>query len=346
MGNATRVRCGQTVEKVDDAAGGATASSTSVDVIVPMRNEAKKLPAFVAMLRAQTLQPARIIVADGRSTDGSRELLESMAADLPGLMVVDNPRRVVPAALNVCLGHVSSALVARMDTHAEYAPDYLETVVAALTQDPALGGVGGAMTTAGRGPWGSAIASTLSRPFGLGGARHRVGGAAGPIPHVFSGCYRTEVLREVGGWDERFHANEDFETDTRIVQSGRTLWLEPAATSTWFVRDTPAALALQMWRYGYYKGLTLNLHPRAVKARQTLPPLLVLTLALGAVVAPRPTALGAAAYAAVAATLGGRAAAADGADPWRGALIPPVVHLCWGSGLLVGVVRFARSSRR
>lgn len=317
-----------------------------VDVIVPMRNELGKLPAFVAMLQAQTLQPRRVIVADGASTDGSRELLESLRSELPDLVLVDNPARVVPAALNICLRHVSSAVVARMDTHAEYAPDYLETVVATLRENPGVSGVGGAMTTAGRGPWGRVIASTLSRPFGLGGARHRVGGEAGPISHVFSGCYRTDALRAVGGWDERFHANEDFEADTRIIASGGTLWLEPAARSTWFVRDTPRALAVQMWRYGYYKGLTLNLHPGSMKARQAVPPLLVVSLVLGSVTVQRSTRLGAVAYAAAAGALGARAALADGAEAWRGAVIPPVVHLSWGAGMLVGLLRFSRAARR
>ena len=316
-----------------------------VSVIIPCRDERPKLPQVLAMLRAQTLPPDEIVVADGRSTDGSREFLEEAANDVPGLRVVDNPRRIVPAALNVALAATTGRYVARMDTHATYAPDYLETVVRVLDERQDVAAVGGAMATEGRGDWGRAIASTLRRRFGLGGASHRVGGAAGPAPHVFSGCYRREALEDAGGWDLRLRANEDFEADQRVARSG-LIWLEPSARTTWYVRESLPALARQMWRYGYYKGLTLRLHPSSLKVRQLAPPLLVAGLA-GLSLVHRPAAGAAgAAYVAAAAGLGARAAAEDGADAWRGALVPPVVHGAWGAGLLAGLLRFAAVRRR
>ncbi|MFC3686820.1 glycosyltransferase [Aquipuribacter hungaricus] len=318
----------------------------TLTVVIPARDEIERWPAVLERLRAQTLQPDQVVVADGTSTDGSREWLDRVAADDPSFVVVDNPRRVVPAALNVALAAATGDLVARMDTHADYADDYLEQVVGFLRATPGAAGVGGAMETAGRGAWGAAIASVLSRPVGLGGARHRVGGAPGPIVHVFSGCYRREQLVAAGGWDERLHANEDYEMDVRVAESGSPVHLQPAARSTWYVRRTPRALALQMWRYGYYKGLTLHLHPGSLRARQLAPPLVVLGLLLGPLVSRRGWAAGAAGYALLSGALGARAAHADGAEPWRGAVVPALVHLSWGAGLLAGLVRFAPERRR
>ena len=314
--------------------------SRRVSVIVPSRDEAHNLPRVLAMISAQTRQPDEVVVADGMSTDGSREWLAAAPRTDFDLRVVDNPDRIVPAGLNRALEAATGDIVARMDTHADYAPDYLEQVVGFLEEHPEVDAVGGAMATAGRGPWGTAIAATLSRPFGLGGARHRVGGAPGPIQHVFSGCYRRAALVRVGGWDERFQANEDFEADLRVAETGGAIWLHPDARSTWYVRSDLRTLARQMWRYGYYKGLTLHVHPSSLRARQLVPPALVLGLVAGTVVRPRLAALAAATYLAVAGTAGARAAATDGASALRGACVPPVVHLSWGAGLIAGAVRF------
>ncbi len=144
---------------------------------------------------------------------------------------------------------------------------------------------------------------------------------------------------EAGGWNERLHANEDFEADLRVAASGWSIWLEPSATSTWFVRESIHGVALQMWRYGYYKAITLKLHPRSLRLRQTAPPALVLALVTGLVQRSRAGVLLGLAYALSAGMLGAMAARSDGASPWRGAAIPPTVHLSWGAGLLVGLIK-------
>lgn len=309
-------------------------------VIVPCRNEMGNLPTFLAGLEAQTLLPREVVVADGMSQDGSAQWLRTQAAGRPWLNVINNPEQIVPFALNHALACASGDIVARMDTHARYAPDYLATLVAYLVDHPEVGGAGSAMDTAGRGEWGRAIAATLRRPFGLGGARHRVGGGAGPIPHVFSGCYRTQVLLDVGGWDVRLHANEDFEADIRINASGAAIHLVPQARTVWYVRESLPALAKQMWRYGYYKGITLHLHPESLQLRQLAPPIAVLGLLLGWTVRRRSSAVAAAGYFLGTAALGACAARADGASPARGAPVPALVHLSWGTGLIMGWTRF------
>lgn len=313
-----------------------------VSVVVPSRNERRRLPEVLAAIEAQTLRPDEVIIADGMSQDGSREWLAAAARQRPWLTAVDNSKRSVPAALNVALRRATGDLVARMDTHADYPPDYLDTLVRLLQEQEGLTGVGGAMHSAGSSEWPKAIAAVLRHPIGMGGARHRVGGAAGPIDHVFTGCYRRSALLAVGGFDERLLANEDFELDTRLRARGGTLWLQPAARSTWHVRDSVPALARQMFRYGYYKALTLRLHPRSLKLRQLAPPLLVLGLVGAACYRTRLGGLALAGYLTLAGGVGARVAATGGASAWRGAVIPPVVHLMWACGLITGLVRFAR----
>jgi hypothetical protein len=91
-----------------------------------------------------------------------------------------------------------------------------------------------------------------------------------------------------------------------------------------------------MWRYGFYKALTLTMHPGSLRARQLAPPALLLSLLAATLVRPRSGAALALAYASVAGAAGARAARSDGASAWRAAVVVPVVHLSWGAGLLAG----------
>ncbi len=318
-----------------------TVDSVRISVVVPCRNERVRLPAVIAGIEAQTLPPDEVIVVDGMSTDGSREWLCDAAKNRPWLRVVDNPRRTVPTAMNIGLDHTRGRYVARMDTHADYAPTYIAELIGVLDADAGIVAAGSAMNTAGHGAWGRAIAAVLRRPIGMGGAAHRVDRPAGPVDHVFTGCYRRAALVEAGGYNERLLANEDFELDARLRAAGRTIWLTPTAHSTWFGPDSLAALARKMFRYGHYKALTLWLLPNSVKPRQLAPPTLVLALATTVAVRPRWGALALLTYAGTVGAVAARGLRPGEAATWRVVCVPPVIHLAWGIGLLTGLLRFA-----
>src|SRR5438034_11028745 len=88
-----------------------------ITIIMPIRNEA----AFIArLLRAVFDQdyPAdrtEVIVADGMSTDGTRELVRSLQQEHPNLRLIDNPQRIVSTALNTELAHARGQVIIRID---------------------------------------------------------------------------------------------------------------------------------------------------------------------------------------------------------------------------------------
>ena len=80
-----------------------TSGTPLVSLIIPCRNEERFLPALFASLDRQQTERfcLEIIFVDGCSTDRTRPLLEEYAASHPEVTVLDNPARIVPAAMNL-----------------------------------------------------------------------------------------------------------------------------------------------------------------------------------------------------------------------------------------------------
>jgi succinoglycan biosynthesis protein ExoA len=312
----------------------------TVAVIVPVRNERPRLPGLLTGIERQTRRPDEVIFSDGASDDGSRAWLEQASLSRPWLKLVDNPDEVIPAALNRAAATANSDVIARMDAHADYDPEYLAELVGTLEDRPDLVGVGGAMATSGAGPWGRAIAAVLASRWGLGGTPHRVGGEPGPVEHTFCTAYRRAVVLASGGWDRRLLANEDVELDHRVRRHG-DIWLVPSARTTWYTRDDPRALARQMWRYGYFRARTAHLHPSTFKARHLAPLAVLVSPLVATTVGRRLGAAVAGAYLAGGAAVAVRAARRSGASPARAAIALPIIHLSWGAGYGAGLARHA-----
>src|SRR6187399_3090677 len=144
-----------------------------VSVIVPCRNERGHIREFLDSLLAQDLDPdceVEILVADGMSDDGTREILREIAAIHSNVRIADNPGRIVSTGLNAAIEASSGDLIIRMDAHTVYAPDYIRECVRASTKSKA-DNVGGPWVAKGRGLLGRAIASAFRVRFCTGGGK-------------------------------------------------------------------------------------------------------------------------------------------------------------------------------
>jgi glycosyltransferase involved in cell wall biosynthesis len=283
-----------------------------------------------------------VIVADGGSTDET-----AMLARSAGATVVENPKGNTPSGLNAALAAAQGEIVVRFDAHGTMPPGYVAASVRALDEEAGVVGAGGWVQVQATGPWGRAIGAALASRFGIGNSRSwRRPRSAQPRVDVDTfplGCWPAERLRAVGGWDERFVRNQDFELNYRLREAGGRLVFDPAIWSFYRPRESLRGIAQQYWDYGRFKALTVATSPRSLRPRQIAPVGLVAT-ATAALLPIRVARAARVALAGYGLVLVGTTASSRGG--WRTMVVLATIHGVWGAGLVVGLVQVEARSLR
>ncbi|MDY6872838.1 MAG: glycosyltransferase family 2 protein [Chloroflexota bacterium] len=262
-----------------------------VSIIIPCFNERGTIQPLLDALNQQSFPSTEmeVVIADGGSTDGTQAAIAEWQAGHPQLNVVlvENSAQSIPAALNVALTASRGSVIVRLDAHSEPRRDYVERAVRALEEERGQN-VGGVWEIRpGNEGWiARSIAAAAGHPIGVGDARYRFTNRAAYVDTVPFGAFRRDLLDRIGMFDETLLANEDYEFNARVRQSGGKIWLDPQIRSAYYARSNLRGLAKQYWRYGYWKRQMLRRYPETLRWRQALPPIFVLGLALLALAAP------------------------------------------------------------
>lgn len=255
-----------------------------LSVIAPCRNERAHILAFCESVARQELPPGwrmEVLVADGESDDGTRELLDGWCAKDVRFQRVDNPGRIVSTGLNRCIAQARGEVIARLDIHSEYAPDYLAQCIAAL-QASGADNVGGPWRAEGRTSMQRAVAAAFQSRWVAGGARSRDLGYEGEVDTVYLGCWPRATFERFGCFDEHLVRNQDDEHNLRIRRAGGRIWQSPRIRSTYFPRARLAQVLRQYAQYGYWKPFVIAKHGQAAALRHLVPAAFVLALAAAA----------------------------------------------------------------
>jgi len=106
----------------------------TVSLILPIRNEATHIRGCLQSIAQQDFphEQMEIIIADGLSTDDTKEVVEAFKpSDIP-LIWLDNPGKIVPTGLNLAIRQARGEIIIRVDGHTILAPDYVRECVHAL----------------------------------------------------------------------------------------------------------------------------------------------------------------------------------------------------------------------
>jgi glycosyltransferase involved in cell wall biosynthesis len=113
-----------------------------VAVVIPVFNKERHVERAILSALSQTLSPARIVIVDDASTDGSREKIAAISD--PRITIIE---RLTPgpggyAARNVAIESVTSEWIAFLDADDAWLPDHLQSiaeVIARAGNDPKIG---------------------------------------------------------------------------------------------------------------------------------------------------------------------------------------------------------------
>jgi glycosyltransferase involved in cell wall biosynthesis len=329
-----------------------------LSVIIPCRNEKRHICEFLDSVLAQNLEPGwevEILVTDGLSDDGTRELLRQYSQKTPHVRMIDNPGRIVSTGLNAGIEAATGEIIIRMDAHTTYARDYIRECVRVL-QESGADNVGGPWVAHGRGLIGKAIAAAFRSPFCSGGGKAHEPNYEGEVDTVYLGCWPRTVFERVGLFDPDLVRNQDDEFNFRLRQFGGRIWQSPRIKSSYTPRTSVGALFRQYLQYGFWKVAVIRKHRALACWRHAVPVVFVswilnslLGIALAALLGMNTVASGIAASLATGLLVYLLACAAStlpftrSLEPRALLILPGVIavyHVAYGLGFLIGVLKF------
>jgi succinoglycan biosynthesis protein ExoA len=333
---------------------------TGVSYVIPVLNEDAYIATAVrTVLEQNWAGPKELILALGPSSDRTDEVVAKLAADDPRIVVVRNPDTDIPVGLNLAIRASQYPIVVRVDAHSELEPTYTDRAIAVLERTGAVN-VGGVMKARGRTPFQSAVARAYNSPFGLGGGSYHGGAEEGPAESAYLGVFRREVLDEVHLYDETIRRGEDWELNLRIRGAGHIVWFDPTLEVSYWPRESWTKLVRQFCATGIWRGELVRRYRGRNPWRFFVPPVLVVALALSVVLGVLQATdvvhgwlsivlsllyLAPIAYLVLLVLLSfTRRGGARWSDRWRFFYVLPTMHISWGAGFILGLVRGARDT--
>ena len=320
----------------------------AVTVMMPVRNEQAHLVAAVESVLSQNYPgKLEIILAVGPSVDQTDAVAKELAAKHPSIKLIENPKGLTTAGLNLAIELSTSDVIVRVDAHSELSPGYLSRGVAILEETGAVL-VGGVMSAVGKTPLQKAVAFGYGSRLGLGGGSYHVGGKAGAAESAYLGIFDAKALKAVGGYDEKIIRGEDWDLSQRLKAAGGKVWFSPELVVNYWPRSTIKALAWQFYSTGVWRGELTRRAPGKASIRYFIPPAALLLLvdlvilAMVGAIAQQVLIVPIALYLLVLSFAAGTAKQLDVLDRLAVFIALPVMHLSWASGFWIGLAFGAR----
>jgi glycosyltransferase involved in cell wall biosynthesis len=261
-----------------------------VTVVVPCRNEERYIAKCLDSILANDYPNDRteILVIDGMSEDGTREIVREYARRNTCIRLVDNPQQHIPVAMNIGIKAARGERILKMDAHSTYQAEYISRCVhyQDLYGAENTGGVWkmvpGTDTATAR-----AIVLGLGHRFGSGDANVKVGVEKPTWSDTTAfGCFKRELFERIGLYDEKLLSSSDLDLNQRIQAAGGGILVVPDVIVNYLADANLGAFRRHVFADGVWVSYVMKFGKRAWSWRHWVPAAFVLSLvasfALGA----------------------------------------------------------------
>ncbi len=268
-----------------------------IATVIPIFNESKYIGKCLESLIVQTLDSSKflILVLDGGSTDGSREIVEEMIEsskqrDGPVIILENNPGKYVAEARNLSLKLLPDSidLLVELIGHCTVPKDHLSKrleVWQNLSDDSTLklAGLGVRVLPSDEQKtitetW---IEAALSSNLGSGSGQFETFSKTGETRTPAFCMHSRKAVEKVGGWDTNFITSQDSDLSMRLQDSGFKLYRTNETHVNMVKRANFSSWLKMGYRYGFWRTKIIKKHPSRHSKREFLPWIgLILTMIL------------------------------------------------------------------
>ncbi|MEX0721074.1 MAG: glycosyltransferase family 2 protein [Balneolaceae bacterium] len=248
------------------------AAKPTVTIGIPVLNEEDHIERVVSgFLNSSYPNLIEILIADGGSTDRTREIVQELFQKDARVKLVENPEKFQSYGLNRMIHQAQGEVFLRADAHCDYGSDYIKQCIDCL-KIPNVRNAGGAARFLAYNLVQTGTAIAVLSVLGNGGAKHYNPTYEGYSDTVPMGTFRTEDLRKLKGFTESNHTNEDAEINFRIQKElNGKIYISPDIKLWYYPRKSFTQLFRQYFRYGRGRFLTARMHGGKIPFRSKAP---------------------------------------------------------------------------
>lgn len=251
-----------------------------VSVVIPCRNEVKAIANTVHAILDSYHKSLEVIVVDGMSDDGTRDVLIALADD-PRVRIVDNVNKLTPYAFNLGVRAAQGEYVQIVGARNGLDPAYISILLDKLKSRADVACVGGDYQHVYDSEAGRYISRAMESKFGMGAGNYRTMDKDSYVDTVGIPMYRKSIFQQIGYFDESLTRNQDDEFNFRLRQRGMKIMYVHAAKATYLVRGSLSKAFEQFRQYGYFKVFVNKKHQAVTTVRQVIPALFLAFWAVG-----------------------------------------------------------------